>query len=128
MTLKGTERILKLYSLWTIIYIVVLYFFLQSPYSDYLLWIVLFLLLKDIFIDILPKRGPSPTWFEHAPLVIIISIIGLLGIFEVNPFIGLISPLTTVIAIIDSFIDVIDDFTFRERVQPAPVKNHWEQI
>ncbi|MFX0202513.1 MAG: hypothetical protein ACFFCW_40925 [Candidatus Hodarchaeota archaeon] len=122
------ERILKLYSLWTIIYLVILYFFLQSPYSDYLLWIVLFLLLKDIFIDVLPKRGPTPTLFEHAPLVIIISIIGLLGIFEVKPFIDLISPLTTVIAIIDSFIDVTDDFTFRERVQPAPVKNHWEQI
>lgn len=128
MALRGSGRILKLYSLWTIIYIIVLYFFLQSPYRDYLLWIILFLLLKDILIDILPKRGPSPTWFEHAPLVIIISIIGLLGIFEVNPFIGLISPLTTVIAIIDSFIDIIDDFTYRERVQPAPVKNYWEQI
>lgn len=128
MMLKGTERILKLYSLWTIIYLIVLYFFLQSPYSDYLLWIVLFLLFKDVFIDILPKRGPTPNLFEHAPLVIIIAIIGLLGIFEVEPFIGLISPLTTVIAIVDSFIDVIDDFTFRERVQLAPVKNHWEQI
>ncbi|MEX2739822.1 MAG: hypothetical protein Q6356_012225, partial [Candidatus Wukongarchaeota archaeon] len=103
---KGIERIKKYYLVWTIISIVFLYFLLESDYSDYLLLIVVLLLLKDIFIDLRTKRGSTPNWFEHAPFVILVSIVGLLDFFEVEPFTGLISPLTMFIAIVDSFIDV----------------------
>jgi len=114
MAVRGFERIKNLYIIWTIISIVILYFLLNSPYSPYLLWIVFLLLVKDLLIDLYSKKGPTPFLLEHAPFVIIISIIGLLGIFEVEPFIGLVSPDTTMIAIIDSFIDVLDDFRFFE--------------
>ncbi|MEX2721420.1 MAG: hypothetical protein Q6362_008430, partial [Candidatus Wukongarchaeota archaeon] len=90
---KGIERIKKYYLVWTIISIVFLYFLLESDYSDYLLLIVVLLLLKDIFIDLRTKRGSTPNWFEHAPFVILVSIVGLLDFFEVEPFTGLISPL-----------------------------------
>jgi hypothetical protein len=109
MTVNGIERIKKYYPVWAIISIVFLYFLLEGEYSDFLLAIVIILLLKDIFIDILMNRGSTPYWFEHAPFVIFVSIIGLLDYFEVEPFIGLVSPLTMVIAIFDSFLDVFDD-------------------
>ena len=112
MAVRGFERVKNLYVIWTIISIIFLYFFLKSPYSPYLLWIVFLLLIKDLLIDLYPKRGPTPGLFEHAPFVIIIALIGLLGIFDVKPFTGLISPDTMVIAIIDSFIDVLDDMHF----------------
>ena len=109
MVVKGIERIKKFYPVWTVISIVFLYFLLESEYSDYLIVIVIFLLLKDVFIDMLMGRGSTPFWFEHAPLVILVSIIGLLDYFEVEPFTGLVSPLTMVIAIFDSFLDFFDD-------------------
>ena len=124
MKLRGTERVIKLYPLWTIPSIIVLYFLLKSPYHHYLLWLVLFLIFKDIFIDVLPKKGPTPNWFDHAPFVIIISIIGLLDYFGANPFTGLnpIPLLTTILAIVDSFIDVWDDLTYQEPLRAAPVQ------
>lgn len=114
MAVRGFERIKNLYIIWTIISIGILYFFLKSPYSSYLLWIVFLLLIKDLLIDLYAKKGPTPGLMEHAPFVIIVSIIGLLGLLEVEPFIGLVSPDTMIIAIIDSFIDVLDDFRFFE--------------
>ena len=110
MAVRGYERIKNLYIIWTIISIVVLYFLFKSPYSQYLVWIVYILLAKDLLIDLYAKKGPTPGLFEHAPFVILISIIGLLGIFEIEPFVGLVTPDTTMLAIIDSFIDVLDDF------------------
>ncbi|MEX2719923.1 MAG: hypothetical protein Q6362_000700 [Candidatus Wukongarchaeota archaeon] len=112
MTVKGIERIKKFYPVWAIIAIVFLYFLLESDYSDFLLVIVILLLLKDVFIDLVMSRGSTPNWFEHAPFVILVSIVGLLDFFEVEPFTGLISPLTMFIAIVDSFIDVFDDMGF----------------
>ena len=114
MAVRGFERIKNLYIIWTIISIVILYFLFNSQYSSYLIWIVFLLLVKDLLIDLYAKKGPTPGLLEHAPFVIIIAIIGLLGIFEVEPFIGLVSPDTAMIAIIDGSIDVLDDFRFFE--------------
>ena len=101
----------KLYILWAALSLVILYLISVNELDKYLLWIVVVLLLKDIFIDlgcfglfktILVKRGSWPTWLEHAPFVVLVVIGGLLGVLDVSLW-------TIVIAGVDAVVDVMDD-------------------
>ncbi len=122
MSTEGIARIKKLYPIWFLIWLAFLYLVFQYNLQDYLLWLVIILTLKDIFIDPIYERS-IPYSLEHGPLVILISVIGLLEIFGVIPprglvspvLIGIISPLTTGIAIVDSFIDFTQDVYYNKK-------------
>lgn len=101
----------KLYVLWTALSLVILYLISANELDEYLLWIVVVLLLKDIFIDlgcfglfktVFVKRGSWPTWLEHAPFAVLVVIGGLLGVLEVSLW-------TVIIAGADAVLDVLDD-------------------
>jgi hypothetical protein len=107
---KGKERVKKYYFSWIILFGIFSFFFFTSPYANVLIYILAFLLFKDIVIDILWKRHSVPEWFEHAPFVILISILGVFNLIGLSFFPNIITLEVTLIAIVDSIIDVADDF------------------
>lgn len=111
MVERGWRRIKRLYLIWIVISLILLYLIVQINLQQILIWIVIILFLKDIFIDLgafnifgarLPKKGPWPNWLEHAPFVALVALGGFFGILDI-------SQLTIWIAVVDTIIDVLDD-------------------
>lgn len=111
VTKKGWEFRKNLYILWTALSLVILYLISVNELDEYLFWIVVVLLLKDIFIDlgcfglfktVFVKRGSWPTWLEHAPFVVLVVAGGLFGVLDVSLW-------TIIIAVVDAVLDVLDD-------------------
>lgn len=104
----GWEKRKKLYLIWTIISLILLYIIVKANLQNYLFLIIIVLLLKDVFIDInilglRKNRGPYPGWLEHAPFVILIALGGIFGFLNITNTVIFLS-------IIDAIIDIANDF------------------
>ena len=106
---KGIERIKKYYYVWAVIFGVFLFFFFTSSYNFLLPHIIVLLLLKDVVVDILWMKHSVPEWFEHAPFVLLISILGVFNLFGAGFFPETLNLQVTLLAILDTIIDISDD-------------------
>ncbi|MDO8537929.1 MAG: hypothetical protein Q7S21_03515 [archaeon] len=106
---KGIERIKQYYYTWAVLFGFFLFFFFTSSYSFLLPHIIVLLLLKDVVIDILWKHGSVPEWFEHAPFVLLISILGIFNLFGANFLPNILTLQVTLLAALDAIIDISDD-------------------
>lgn len=100
-------RIKKYYPFWFILWGLVIWVLVSQNLSQFIFWMVIWFLIKDIAIDLgflgLTKRyGSFPEWFEHAPFLILVVILGIAG----SPAITL---ATLILASIDLFFDLADD-------------------
>ena len=111
MAIKGWERVRRFYFMWTIISFAFLLFVVKYDLNHYLLLLVIIFLLNDLLIDLgllkifyrrYSKKCPWPDWFEHAPMVALITAGGLFKILAI-------SNLTILIAFLDTVIDVAND-------------------
>jgi len=110
--LQGRKRVYIVWSFISLLLIfLMLYFKFKIPYI--LFWFVFLALLKDIFLDynIIKIKRPRVYWAEHAPLVLLIFIIGILDLAGIDFFRGYVGTITTFLAGIDFFIDFYKDLT-----------------
>lgn len=107
---------LKMYLLWFFISLIILYLVNYFGFEGYLLYIVIFLLLKDLIIDLgigsgnvikrIRKFGIWTYWYrfmEHFPFVFLVFIFGIFGLIQTDK-------ITLIIAFVDALIDFLDDF------------------
>lgn len=73
--------------------------------------LVLFFLLKDILVDFFLIRGRNPRmyWAEHAPLMLLFGIVGILGALGYAAFYGYVSLAGTLLAFTDFAVDTALD-------------------
>ncbi|PIN70463.1 hypothetical protein COV93_01315 [Candidatus Woesearchaeota archaeon CG11_big_fil_rev_8_21_14_0_20_43_8] len=100
----------KYYIIWAPICLAVLWLVLKyAPW--FLFWLMIIFLTKDLFVDLditgvlkkyklRAKKGSWPKKLEHAPLVVAVSILGI---------VGYVSVMTAILAFIDAIIDIWDD-------------------
>lgn len=73
--------------------------------------LVLFFLFKDILVDFFRIRGRNPRmyWAEHAPLMLLFGIVGVLGLLGHAAFYGYVSLAGTILAFTDFVVDTALD-------------------
>lgn len=109
----GIKRVLQVYPLWLIIWTPIvagmILYNVKAP--TVVLILILFFLSKDILVDFFLIRGRSPRmyWAEHAPLMLLFGIVGILGALGYAAFYGYVSLIGTVLAFIDFVLDTALD-------------------
>ncbi|PIN89471.1 hypothetical protein COU60_03690 [Candidatus Pacearchaeota archaeon CG10_big_fil_rev_8_21_14_0_10_34_76] len=113
MALLGAKRVWRVYSFWTLIYLILLggmiYFQLRIPQVLFLLTLVF--LVKTIFLDynVLNVRRKRVYWMEHGPFHFLIGLIGIFDLIGFEYFSNFVNLPTTIFAIIGFFLDFIKD-------------------
>jgi len=115
MQLLGLKRVKEVYPVWFLISLVLafpmLYFNFKIP--SILFWLTIIFLAKDILLDynLIKIKRPRVYWAEHAPLSLVIFIIGILGLLRIDFFVGYVSLITIFFAGINFLLDFYKDLT-----------------
>lgn len=115
MKLVGLKRVKEVYGVWFFIFLVLggIMLFLEIKIPVILFWMIIIFLIKDILFDyeIINIQRPRAYWAEHAPLSLLIFIIGILGVFGVDFFSGYVNFPTIFLAAISFILDFYKDLT-----------------